>query len=111
MSRKTCFMIFIAAVVVIMASFVIGFSPITSEVAKVFAQMESVYIALPAVITALLLSKQKHYWLIMLGLALIIAAVVQLVITGGTLISMALLYKTIAVIVYVYLICLIRFMW
>ncbi len=111
MSRKTCFMIFIAAVVVIMASFVAGFSPVTKEVSKVFAQMCGLYLALAAVITSLLLSKQKHYWLIMLGIAVVAAVVIQLLVVGGSLMTVALLYKIIAFIVYAYLIQLMRYMW
>ncbi len=111
MSRKTCFMIFIAAVIVIMASFVVGFSPVTNEVSKVFAQMCGLYLSLAAVITSLLLSKQKHYWLIMLGIAVVAAVLIQLFIAGGSLMTVALLYKIIAFIVYAYLIQLMRYMW
>lgn len=111
MSRKTSFMIFIAAVIVIMASFVAGFSPVTSEVSKVFTQMCGLYLSLVAVITSLLLSKQKHYWLIMLGIAVVASILVQLLIVGGSLLTIALLYKVIAFIVYVYLVQLMRYMW
>lgn len=111
MSRKTCFMIFIAAVVIIMASFVAGFSPVTREVSNVFAQMCGLYLALAAVITSLLLSKQKHYWLIMLGIAVVASVLIQLLIVGGSLMTVALLYKIIAFIVYAYLIQLMRYMW
>ena len=111
MSRKTCFMIFIAAVVIIMASFVAGFSPVTREVSNVFAQMCGLYLALAAVITPLLLSKQKHYWLVMLGIAVVAAVLIHLLIVGGSLMTVALLYKIIAFVVYVYLIQLMRYMW
>ena len=110
MSRKTCFMIFIAAIVVIMASFIAGFSPVTHEVSKVFTQMCGVYLSLAAVITSLLLSKQKHYWLVMLGIAVVAAALIQLLVVGGSLMTIALLYKIIAFIVYAYLMQLIRYM-
>ncbi len=110
MSRKTCFIIFIAAVVVIMASFVIGFSPVTREVSKVFAQMCGLYLSLAAVITSLLLSKQKHYWLVMLGIAVVAAVLIQLLVVGGSLMTIALLYKIIAFIVYAYLVQLMRYM-
>ncbi len=111
MSRKTCFMIFIAAVIIIMASFVAGFSPVTREVSNVFAQMCGLYLSLAAVITSLLLSKQKHYWLIMLGIAVVAAVLIQLLIVGGSLMTIALLYKIIAFVVYAYLIQLMRYMW
>lgn len=111
MSRKTCFMIFIVAVVVIMASFVAGFSPVTREVSKVFTQMCGLYLSLSAVTTSLLLSKQKHYWLIMLGIAVVAAIAIQLLVVGGSLITIALLYKIIAFVVYAYLIQLMRYMW
>lgn len=110
MSRKTCFMIFIAAVVIIMASFVIGFSPVTREVSKVFAQMCGLYLTLAAVIASLLVSKQKHYWLIMIGIAVVASVLIQLVLVGGSLMTVALLYKIIAFIVYAYLILLMRYM-
>lgn len=110
MSRKTCFMIFIAATVIIMASFVAGFAPVTSEVSKVFAQMCGLYLTLAAVITSLLLSKQKHYWLIMLGIAVVASVLIQWLIVGGSIMTIALLYKIIAFIVYVYLVQLMRYM-
>lgn len=110
MSRKTCFMIFIAAVVVIMASFVAKFTPVTREVSNVFAAMQNIYIAVSSVVIALLLSKQKYYWLLMLGIAVIVAAIIQVVVLGGALMTAALLYKIIAIVVYAYLIALMRFM-
>lgn len=110
MSKKTCFMIFIAAVVIIIASFVAGFAPVTSEVSKVFAQMCGLYLTLAAVITSLLLSKQKHYWLIMLGIAVVASVLIQWLIVGGSIMTIALLYKIIAFIVYVYLVQLMRYM-
>ena len=104
-------MIFIVALVAIMASFVAGFSPVTREVTNVFAQMCGVYLALAAVITSLLLSKQKHYWLIMLGIAVVTAVLIQLLVVGGSLMTVALLYKIIAFVVYAYLVQLMRYMW
>lgn len=104
-------MIFIAAVIVIMTSFVANFSPVTGEVSKVFTQMCGLYLSIAAVITSLLLSKQKHYWLIMLGIAVIASILIQLFVVGGSLLTIALLYKIIAFIVYVYLVQLMRYMW
>ena len=110
MSKKTCFLIFIAALVIILASYALNFSPVTREVSAVFTQMQNVYIAASAVIIAFLMSKSKHYWLIMLGIALIAAGIIQVVVQGGVLMSVATLYKAVAFLVYVYLVALIRFM-
>lgn len=111
MSRNACFKIFIVALISILSSFVIGFVPVTSHISSIFAQMQNMYIAISAVIIALLLKKQKHYWLIMLGVAVIVAIVIQLFIVESSVLSLALLYKICAFIVYVYLIKLIQFMW
>lgn len=110
MSKKTCFMIFIAAMVIILASYVLNFAPVTREVNAVFSQMQNIYIAASAVIISLLMRKSKHYWLIMLGIAIIAAGVIQVVVQGSSLMTLALLYKAIAFIVYVYLVALARFM-
>jgi hypothetical protein len=110
MSKKTCFLIFIAALVIIIASYVLNFSPVTREVNAVFAQMQNIYIVASSVIIAFLMSKSKHYWLIMLGLAFIAAGVIQVAVQGGALMSVATLYKAVAFIVYVYLVQLVRFM-
>jgi hypothetical protein len=110
MSKKTCFTIFVAALVIILASYVLNFAPITREVDAVFAQMQNIYIALSAVIISLLMSKNKHYWLIMLGVSIIAAGIIQVVVQGEALMTIGLLYKALAFIVYVYLVALARFM-
>lgn len=110
MSKKTCFIIFVIAMATILVSYVFNFVPITKQVNAVFSQMQSVYIAVPAVILALLLRKIKYFWLIMLGLAVIAAIVVQTVILGSALSAFALIYKAVAFIVYAYLVVLSCFM-
>ncbi len=110
MSKKICFRIFVIAVIGIMAAFVADFSPVTREVSAVFGVMQGLYLAVASVVIALLLSKQKHYWLVMLGLAVVTAVILQLI-AGATVISLALVYKIIAFMVYAYLLQLIRFMW
>lgn len=110
MSRKTCFMIFITALVVILASYVFHFSLVTKEIGRVFIQMQNIYIALSAVIISLILAKTGHYWLIMIGISVIAAAVVQVLVLGGTLMTIALLYKIIAFLVYAYFVVLVRYM-
>jgi hypothetical protein len=103
-------MIFVAALVIILTSYVLKFAPVTREVSAVFAEMQNIYIAVSSVIISLLMSKTKHYWLIMLGVSLIAAAIIQTVIQGSTLMTIGLLYKTLAFIVYVYLVALSKFM-
>lgn len=110
MSKKTCFTIFVAALVIILASYALNFSPVIREVNAVFAQMQNVYIAASAIIISFLMSKSKHYWLMMLGVAVIAAAVIQTVVQGGALMTVVTLYKAVAFLVYVYLVALIRFM-
>lgn len=109
MSKKTCFVIFAIAIVAILASYAAHFSLVTKEVSAVFAQMQNVYIALSSVILSLIMTKTKHYWLIMLGVSVVVAGAVQ-ILFGGSLLTIALLYKILAFIVYVYLVALLRFM-
>jgi hypothetical protein len=93
-----------------MTAFVADFSPVTHEVSAVFGTMQGLYLAVASVVIALLLSKQKHYWLVMLGLAVVTAVILQLI-AGAAVVSLALVYKIIAFMVYAYLLQLIRFMW
>lgn len=110
MSKKTCFMIFVAAVLIIAFAFIFKISEITVPVNLLFGSMKNPYIAGAAVVLALLFNKQRHYWLIMLACALLSAIAVQVVIAGGTFEPYAIMYKALAFMVYVYLITLIRFM-
>ena len=54
-------MIFIAAVTIILVSYVIEFSPVTGAVSSVFAAMQNPYLAASAVVVSLLLAKQRYY--------------------------------------------------
>ncbi len=110
MSKKTCFMIFVVSVIVIMAAYILRIGAVTAQVEQVFSAMRSPYIAGAAVVLALLLNKQKYYWFIMLGCAVLTAVLVQLFVVGGSLAALALVYKTVAFLVYAYLVALIRFM-
>ena len=110
MSRKACFLIFVISLVTILAAYIFKFSIVTKEVGTTFAEMQNIYIALASVITAVLLAKSKHYWLIMIGMAVIISIVTHVVIAGGTLMTIALLYKILASLVYIYLVQLVRYM-
>lgn len=110
MSKKTCFMIFVVAVIAIIAAFILKLSAITAPVNATFAMMKNPYIAGSAVVLALLLNKQKHYWLLMIGCAVICAVLVQLFVVGGSLTSWSVVYKAAAFLVYAYLTALIRFM-
>ncbi len=110
MSKKTCFMIFVTAVIALIAAYVLRVGAVTSQAENIFAAMRSPYIAGAAVVLALLLNKQKHYWLIMLGCAVLTAVLIQLFIAGGSLTVWGIVYKTAAFLVYAYLVTLIRFM-
>lgn len=110
MSKKVCFRIFAISLIVILASYVIKFAPITTEVSNVFAQMQNLYLSIVAVAISILLKKQRHYWLVMIGIAVVTSIIIQLIFVGATLLSIALIYKIIAFIVYVYLTILIRYM-
>lgn len=110
MSKKTCFIIFVIALAFVLVSYVFNFTPVIKEVNAIFSQMRNAYIAIPAVVLALLLGKIKYFWLIMLGLAVITAVVVNTIILGASLSTLALVYKAIAFMVYAYLVILSRFM-
>lgn len=110
MSKKTCFMIFIAAVTAIMISFILNFHPVTGEVSAVFSAMRNPYIAVTSLVLSLLLAKQRYFWLMILGCAVLTAVVVQMVIAGGSLSAGILIYMVVAFAVYAYLVVLMRFM-
>lgn len=110
MSKRTCFMIFIVALVVIMASFVFSFGMVTKPVNEVFGAMKGMYLAIAALVISLLLLKQKYYWLLILGCALLAALLIQYFIVGGSILTIAVLYKVVAFVVYAYLVQLVRFM-
>ncbi len=110
MSKKTCFMIFVIAVITIIAAFMFKIGAVTQPVNAIFGAMKNPYIAGSAIILSVLLGKQKHYWLIMLGCAVLAAILVQLFVVGGVLTPLAVAYKASAFLVYVYLVALIRFM-
>jgi len=109
MSKKSCFIIFVIALWFVIISYVAKIGLITKELDAVFGSMQNLYVAASAVVISLLVSKSKHYWLIMLGVAVIASVVIELVL-GGAIISLALLYKIIAFVVYVYLVMLSRYM-
>lgn len=110
MSKKTCFMIFTVLVISLIAAFILNISEITMPAQKVFSTMKNPYIAISAIICALLLQKQKHYFLLMLACAILCAVLVQFFIVGGALAFYPILYKSLAFLAYVYLLVLIRFM-
>ena len=110
MSKQTCFMIFIAALVVIMASFIFGFGVVTAPVSETFGAMKGLYLTISALVVSLLIFKQKYYWLLILGCAVVAAVLIQLLIVGGSVMSIAVLYKIAAFAVYAYLVQLVRFM-
>ena len=110
MPKKTCFLIYVITLPTILISYIINFSPITKEVAEIFLSMQNIYLAITATALSFLLKKQKHYFLLHLGLAVITAVIIQLFIIKGTLISISLLYLIIAYMVYNYLFQQIRYM-
>lgn len=110
MSKKTCFMIFVIAVIALIVAFMLKISAITVPANSIFAAMKSPYIAGSAFILALLLNKQKHYWLIMLACAILAAVLIQLFVVGSTLALWPVVYKAAAFLTYAFLITLIRFM-
>ena len=110
MSKRSSFVIFVIASIIMMASYVLNFSTVTSPVSHTFSVMQNMYVALTGVIASLLLIKQKYYWLEMLGVAIIAAIIIEVIIMGGALMSVAVLYKIIAIAVYAYWVQLMRFM-
>ncbi len=110
MSRRSSFVLFVIVSIVIMTSYILNFSTVTSPVSQTFSVMQNMYVALTGVIASLLLIKQKYYWLEILGVAIIAAVIIEVVIMGGALMSIAVLYKIIAIAVYAYWVQLMRFM-
>lgn len=110
MSKKTCFIIFVVTVVVLIVAFILKISQITVPVSSIFTAMKNPYIAGSAVLLSLLLHKQKHYGLIILGCAVLAAILIQLFVVGGALTLMPIVYKAAAFLVYAFLVMLLRFM-
>lgn len=110
MSKKACFLTFVIATTLIMACFVLNFSPVTSHVSAVFSAMQGIYLSVIAIITALLLHKQKFYWLIILGCAILASVIIQYFVMGGAIFTVAVLYKIVAFTVYAFWVLLMRYM-
>ena len=111
MSKKVCFKIFIFALIGIMISFVINFSPVTSVVSSIFSEMQNLYLSITAVAVSCVLKKNRHYWLTLFGIALIAAFVLEFFVGSGSFISIAIIYKILAFVVYAFLVRLVIFMW
>ena len=73
--------------------------------------MQNMYLSIIAVLSASLMKKNRHYWLTMFGLALIVAVALEFFIGSGNIISIAIIYKILAFVVYTFLVRLILFMW
>lgn len=110
MSKKTCFAIFVITTIVIMTAFILKISTITTHVESIFHAMKHPYLAIPALIIAFLLRKQKHYLLLMIGCSVVTAIILQMFIIGSSFAIIPIIYKAAAFLVYAYLIVLIRFM-
>ncbi len=110
MSRKTCFMIFIAVSVILLVAHILNLKVVMAPAGNIFSAMGSPYIAGSAVVLALLLNKQKYYWLIMLGCAVLAAVLIQLLVVGSSLMALSLIYKATAFLIYAYWVSLIKFM-
>ena len=110
MNKKMCFMIFVAAVIVIIAGFLFNIGVIKSITREVFADMSGFYACAAGVLLGILLSKNKYYWLLLIPCALIAAALIQFFVVGSISNIHALLIRTAAVMAYGYLTALIRFL-
>ena len=110
MSKKTCFTIFVIAIIAIIISFILKISTITTHVESIFYAMKHPYLAVPALIIALLLRKQKYFFLLMIGCSIVTATILQMFITGSGFAIIPIIYKAAAFLVYAYLTILIRFM-
>lgn len=110
MSRKTCFLIYVISLVAILVSYIINFTPVTKEITNIFIQMQNVYLASTAVLLSFIIKKHKHYFLIQLGLSVLTAIIIQIFVSHDPLLSLGLIYKICAYIVYIYLSIQIRYM-
>lgn len=110
MSKKTCYSLFAAASILLIAAIVFKINAVTIPAQSIFAAMKNPYLAGSAVLISLLLKKQKHYGLIILGCAVLAALLVQLFVIGGALTLMPVVYKSAAFLVYAFLVTLLRFM-
>lgn len=109
MSKKAYLTVLVIALITILTALVLNYTPITREVSKVFSAMQILWLAGAAVLFSLALVKKSGYWLISLGLAVVVALLIQWLVIGGTVVSIALIYKIVAYLVYAYLVYFIRF--
>ena len=109
MSRKSYLATLVIALIAILAAFVFNYTPLTSEISKVFGAMQILWLAGSASLISLALVKKSGYLLLSLGAAVIAAILIQWLVVGGTILSIELIYKVIAYLVYAYLIYLLHY--
>lgn len=110
MNKKMCFLIFVAAIITIIAGFLLNIGIIKSITKEILADMQGFYVCAAGVAIGLLLYKHKYYWLLLIGCAIIAAVLIHLLVLGGLGSVHALAIRAVAVMAYGYLTALIRFM-
>jgi len=110
MNKKICFAIFVAVLITLIAGVLFHIGVINHTRDAVFAQMQNFYVCISAIVCAILLAKQKYYWLLVIGCAIIAAILIQLLVVGhlGSIYIIAM--RAAAFLAYAYLTALIRFM-
>ena len=105
-----CFLIFVAALITIVAGFMFNIGSITSVTRAVFADMQGFYVCASGIILGLLLYKHKYYWLLLIGCAIVAAILIHLLVLGSLGTVYALAIRATAIMAYGYLTALVRFM-
>ena len=110
MNKKMCFMIFVAAVITVIAGFLLNIGIIKSVTRDIFADMQGFYACASGVVFGILLAKNKYYWLMLIACAIVASILIHLFVFGsvGSLYSLAI--RAVAIMAYGYLTALIRFM-
>ena len=110
MNKKMCFWIFIAAVITIVAGFLLNIGVIKSVTKDVLADMGGFYVCASGVLLGIFLAKNKYYWLLLIACAIVAAILIHLFVLGSLGSVYALAIRAVAIMAYGYLTALIRFM-
>ncbi len=110
MNKKMCFLIFVAAVIALIAGIVFKIGVINNLRDAIFAHMQNFYVCVSAIVCAVLLAKNKYYWLLIIGCAVVAALLIQFFMVGNISNIYQISMRAAAFLVYAYLTALIRFM-
>lgn len=109
MRKKSAYLYFLAvAAILIAAAFVLNISFIKSAVHSVLHMVSSPWVCAAAAVSAFIFTGNKHYWLVNIAVALIVAVLIQFFIIGGSFVPYTILMRALAFLCIVYVLNLVR---